>query len=192
MKFTAEQKNEVKQAIETSGEQLFLKYGLQKVTIDDIVNGVRIGKGTFYVFFANKFDLFLEISKRRQEKIFDQITDLPISPNKQVLQEVLLKAIKLFSTDDFLKMLDAPTKELLQQKSSDKFIEIHNAFDQTVLTKLNEFGLKPLVPNDVMIELMNVIFIYGIEVFSTQKDDRALRQLIDLVVSNELKGLSDE
>lgn len=193
VKFTEEKKKEIKKAIEVSGEQLFLKYGLKKVTIDEIINEVNIGKGTFYLFFENKYDLFLEISRQRQESIILNIESVIEGlkgeiglNNSQSLTKVLIDLIQLYSEDEFLKMLNGDAKELLQKKASPKLLNEHFKMDTVFMNKLSDFGFQIRIPEEVFLELMNVIFIYGMDVFNNKKDERALKQLIELVTSQEL------
>ena len=42
---------------------IFLKYGYQKTTMDDIAHEAMIGKGTIYYYFKTKEDIFIAILK---------------------------------------------------------------------------------------------------------------------------------
>lgn len=48
---------ETRKRIIKVASELFLKYGLRSVTIDDICNELRISKKTFYVHFKQKEEL---------------------------------------------------------------------------------------------------------------------------------------
>lgn len=36
---------------------LFLKNGIEKTSIDDITKNARVAKGTFYLYFSDKYDI---------------------------------------------------------------------------------------------------------------------------------------
>ncbi|MBT3312759.1 MAG: TetR/AcrR family transcriptional regulator [Desulfobacterales bacterium] len=47
-----------KDLILTSAMKQFARYGFKKTSLDDIVRDVKISKGTIYIYFKNKEDLF--------------------------------------------------------------------------------------------------------------------------------------
>ncbi|MDR2083664.1 MAG: TetR/AcrR family transcriptional regulator [Bacteroidales bacterium] len=51
----------VRDKIITTSSEMFLKYGLRSVSIDDICNELRISKKTFYSYFNQKEELIEEI-----------------------------------------------------------------------------------------------------------------------------------
>lgn len=58
--------------VKTAGE-MFFKYGVKSVSIDDICNEIHISKKTFYVYFKRKDDLIVDLLvKMREQKERDQ------------------------------------------------------------------------------------------------------------------------
>jgi AcrR family transcriptional regulator len=49
------------QAIISAAQELFGRYGYKKVSIDEIVNAAHVAKGTFYLYFKSKDELYLRI-----------------------------------------------------------------------------------------------------------------------------------
>ncbi|HZG17815.1 MAG TPA: TetR/AcrR family transcriptional regulator [Candidatus Bathyarchaeia archaeon] len=70
-KFTESEKEEIRRSLLHKGRELFLKYGLAKTSIDDIVQACGIGKGSFYKFYSSKEELFYAIVKK-EEQVRDQ------------------------------------------------------------------------------------------------------------------------
>jgi len=70
-KFTESEKEEIRRSLLHKGKELFLKYGLAKTSIDDIVQACGIGKGSFYKFYSSKEELFYAIVKK-EEQLRDQ------------------------------------------------------------------------------------------------------------------------
>lgn len=59
--FKPEEKEKIRRNLIIAGKKLFIKYGFSKTTITDITQEATIGKGTFYLFFETKGDIFVEI-----------------------------------------------------------------------------------------------------------------------------------
>ena len=59
--FSAAQKEAIRDKLMEVGRACFLRYGLKKTTIDDLVKPAGIAKASFYLFFDSKEALYLEI-----------------------------------------------------------------------------------------------------------------------------------
>lgn len=66
-RFTEKEREEIRRCLLTRGKELFVKYGLAKTSIDDLVQACGIGKGTFYKFFSSKEELFYVIINSQEE-----------------------------------------------------------------------------------------------------------------------------
>lgn len=66
-KFTESEKENIRQCLLTKGKELFIKYGLAKTSIDDLVQACGIAKGSFYKFFSSKEELFYVILNTQEE-----------------------------------------------------------------------------------------------------------------------------
>ncbi|MEA0553345.1 TetR/AcrR family transcriptional regulator [Lysinibacillus irui] len=60
-KFTENEKEQIRQDLFVKGREIFIKYGLAKTSIDEIIRECGIAKGTFYKFFSSKEELYFEI-----------------------------------------------------------------------------------------------------------------------------------
>ena len=67
---------------------LFFKYGIRSITVDDICNDLRISKKTFYLIFKNKDDVIELISKEfiNKNRIANRET---IEGHTDVIQKIL-------------------------------------------------------------------------------------------------------
>jgi AcrR family transcriptional regulator len=52
---------DTKTLIMNTAETLFLKYGFRRVSVDEICRSAKVSRKTFYVYFANKETLVIEI-----------------------------------------------------------------------------------------------------------------------------------
>ena len=55
------EKELIKKTLLSEGKKLFEKYGLQKTTVDEIVNAAQISKGSFYIFYQSKEELYFDV-----------------------------------------------------------------------------------------------------------------------------------
>ncbi|MBR1416233.1 MAG: TetR/AcrR family transcriptional regulator [Bacilli bacterium] len=59
----------------SSAYKLFTKKGINKTTIQDIVDAARVAKGTFYLYFEDKYKLQEELIIEKSEEIFNNAID---------------------------------------------------------------------------------------------------------------------
>ncbi|MFC2096044.1 TetR/AcrR family transcriptional regulator, partial [Candidatus Bipolaricaulota bacterium] len=59
--FTATEKETIRDKLMEAGRNCFLRYGMKKTTLDDLVKPAGIAKASFYLFFDSKESLYLEI-----------------------------------------------------------------------------------------------------------------------------------
>jgi len=75
-KVTAEHKTEIKERIVHAAIENFARYGFDKARMDDIAKTSDLSKGTLYLYFKNKEDLFLAICEHNIETLKDQLSSL--------------------------------------------------------------------------------------------------------------------
>jgi AcrR family transcriptional regulator len=59
--------------IKSAATELFARFGLRKTTIDDIAKAASVGKGTVYLYFKNKDELFLSIIRREGGELMRKV-----------------------------------------------------------------------------------------------------------------------
>jgi AcrR family transcriptional regulator len=104
-------------------EKLISKKGYSKTTIEEITKKANIGKGTFYLYFKNKNDLFFSIIKEEMENLMSNI-------KKEVegidsFFDKLKKGIEMYldyyeKNYDFFKIL-LQEKPLIRRRSFEEF-----------------------------------------------------------------------
>ena len=60
-------------AILDAAEQLFVRYGFKKTSIDDVARAARIGKGSVYLHFSSKEELFAEVVRRTSDGALEAV-----------------------------------------------------------------------------------------------------------------------
>lgn len=87
---------------------LFTTKGLHNTSISDIVEKAGVAKGTFYLYFKDKYDINTKLIAHKSSQLIDAATE---RMNKQNLPD--LKSKILFLINDLLDVLDSNKTLLL-------------------------------------------------------------------------------
>lgn len=135
----------------SAAEMLFWKFGIKRITIDELCFEANISKMTFYKFFKNKIELakyFLE--KKINESIikYRQIMDADIPFTKKIEMSVKLKMEQTenLSQEFLTDLYRNPNPELLQffeTKKNEFLNQILNDFTKAQKSGQLRKNLKP-------------------------------------------------
>jgi TetR/AcrR family transcriptional regulator, repressor for uid operon len=75
-KFTPRYRTELKEKIMQSAMQNFAKNGFDRTRMEDIATAAGLAKGTLYLYFKNKEDLFYAICNHNLEELRNQLSRL--------------------------------------------------------------------------------------------------------------------
>ena len=64
-------KKQKKDALLNAAFDIFTSIGINKTSISDIVQKAGVAKGTFYLYFADKYDLRNKLIAHKANKIFE-------------------------------------------------------------------------------------------------------------------------
>lgn len=111
--------NDKYKEIVKKGKKLFWKYGIKKVTVEEICNEAGTSRVTFYKYFTNKEDLLYNILKELTDESLKEYREIMESDTvfeQKVKQTILLK----------IKNTDRISHELLNDVYSGDFPKIKN------------------------------------------------------------------
>ena len=80
MKKTDMNKQKKRTALLDAAYHLFLEKGFAQTTIADIVDAAGVAKGTFYLYFTDKYDLRNRVTASKAYHIFEQAWDAHSCP----------------------------------------------------------------------------------------------------------------
>ena len=83
-KVTTQYKSEVKERIIESAVQCFARTGFDRTKMDDIANLSDVSKGTLYLYFKSKEDLFYGICQSSLKKVKEQLDGMLITKENLV------------------------------------------------------------------------------------------------------------
>jgi AcrR family transcriptional regulator len=99
--------------LDAAGE-LLLRWGYQRVTIDEIARHAGIGKGTVYLHFPNKEALFLTLLLRAQRRSLTGVLDAVAADPRNALPSRVLRHVYLHvAADPVLRALYLGDAEVL-------------------------------------------------------------------------------
>ncbi|RJP34042.1 MAG: MerR family transcriptional regulator [Actinobacteria bacterium] len=84
-----------KQEIIQTTARLFTQKGYDKTSIQDIVSELQMSKSTFYIYFANKEELFIECTDYIFHQMFNQVWD-SIRQEEDIIQRLIKRADAFF------------------------------------------------------------------------------------------------
>ena len=87
--------NKKKQQILLTGKELFWKYGIRRVTVEEICSRSGVSKMTFYKYFSNKNALVKNILDTFYKKSMDRYREIMASKRKYKDKVADLYRIKL-------------------------------------------------------------------------------------------------
>lgn len=75
-KVASQYKTEVRERILQSAIDTFSRYGFDKTRMEDVAEAAKLAKGTLYLYFKSKEDLFYAICETGLDKLKDQLSIL--------------------------------------------------------------------------------------------------------------------
>jgi AcrR family transcriptional regulator len=137
---TEHEKEQIKiKLLEVAENQMF-NVGIKKITVDDLVKGAQIAKGTFYLFYENKERLFYEVFRLRHDEIQGRfITDLsnctlPLSADK--LTGLIYNLCESLDQSFIFSLAKRGDLELLMRKIPESLLTEHIEKDDLSIKKL--------------------------------------------------------
>lgn len=88
-------KNEKYQNLISAAFDLFESNGITAVSIDDIVKKAGVAKGTFYLYFKDKFDLISKLILKKAAEYMNLTSEIPNINNDEDLDRCIKKYIDL-------------------------------------------------------------------------------------------------
>ena len=132
------EKELIKKTLLSEGKTLFEKYGLQKTTVDEIVNAAQISKGSFYIFYQSKEELYFDVldsaENELREKIFENVFKPEIN-RQDSFKSFLSQMVEVLTSMPLYEQMNAANYELLLRKLPEETLQKHMDRDQENVAK---------------------------------------------------------
>jgi AcrR family transcriptional regulator len=156
--------SEIKDRILTRSEEMFLKFGYSKVTMDEIASNLGMSKKTLYKFFPSKEELVREIIYKMRCGIKDYIDDL-LANNEMDFVEKLKRLMNLIGKQS--SKLQGPLLDDLHKNIPEVWQQINEFRKENVrqkFTQLINMGVeKGIFRKDIDQRLIVLIYSSAIQ-----------------------------
>src|ERR687885_273835 len=86
-KVTSQYKTDIRERIVQSAIECFSKYGLDRTRMDDIAQTADLSKGTLYLYFKSKEDLFYAICENNLKVLKEQLSQIFVTTKENLLYD---------------------------------------------------------------------------------------------------------
>jgi AcrR family transcriptional regulator len=159
--FTEQEKELIRKRLLEQGHKQFSAYGLRKTNIEELAEAAGISKGAFYLFYASKEALFMDvveqIEHRFREELFAMV-DVPGPSPRARLFALLHYAFRRVKTIPLLQFLTGSDYDLLIRRAPPETFQEHVAHDRAfineLITRCQKAGIPVQVQPEEMISLL--------------------------------------
>ena len=127
--FSPEERKEIEQKLLDAAKESFLYFGVNKTTIADITDKAGVAKGTFYLFFKSKGDIFMKLISDEWTLIHDELDRRYMDRQGEVGE-----LIRGYIAENRRELLGHPLFAMVYDRDAMVMIS-----DRTVMDKLMEF-----------------------------------------------------
>ena len=194
------QKNHAAQILE-AGEKLFAKKGFYPTTMEEVARAAGLAKGTIYLHFNDKRDLFFSIIEKKLDILLEKIEKEMRKdefPSQRIKLAIGIHLKFLEENRDFFKIMQAlpeSLKQEMERKLKGRVIEKQSRYveilDQLIRKGIRNQEIKPLDSRKlavILVGMMHSLTIYWI----SHREKGSLSQDDSLVWQVFWEGISEE
>ena len=137
--FTEHEKQLIRAQLLEHGHKQFAAHGLKKTTVEELAAGAGISKGAFYLFYASKEALLMDVVEQAEQQFRQAVlavVDRPGPSPRARLFAVLHKALTLWRTIPVLQIFTRSEYDLLVRKVPAEKLQEHLLSDREFVTEL--------------------------------------------------------
>lgn len=150
-----------------SAEKLFAKRGFYPTTIDDIAKEAKLAKGTIYLYFDSKEDLFFSVIEKKLGALLSKIEKGMKEPGSawQRINTTIGVHLKFLEENrDFFKIMQSfseQLKEKLEKELKRRVVEKQSQYikilSRLIQEAIDKREIKPLDARKLAIILMGIV-----------------------------------
>lgn len=139
--YSDQEKKYIRKRLKEEAAKCLAQYGIKRTTVDEIVQRVKIPKGTFYLFYQSKemllFEVILEQHDLIEEKLWKEISSIdPQDLDAEKLTDIIVGFYQMAGEMPILKLLNSGEVELLARKLPPEVLEEHLGHDNAMVDRL--------------------------------------------------------
>lgn len=134
--FSAAELRQIRAALQQTGERLFARYGVAKTTIDDLVKGAGIAKGSFYRFYQSKEALFFELLEKRQDKLRAPLLE-DANKTRAAFETIIEHLLRASGSDPLVRLMGQQDDlQAVMRRVPPETLQRHQQEDQAFLEEV--------------------------------------------------------
>lgn len=160
--WSKQEKEIIRKKLINEGKKLFEKYGLQKTTVDEIVLAAGISKGSFYIFYGSKEELYFDVLETVEGEFREKMFENAFKPDDNKVESFkafLNQMIELLITMPLYKEINSSNYELLLQKLPEETLKKHIESDQEDISKYFHYWMEQGWMREVDMEALNGLLL---------------------------------
>ncbi len=195
--FSDQEKQVIRQQMREKAKRLFEAHGLKKTSVDEITQAVGISKGSFYLFYDSKEELFLDIAEQIESDLRDSILEHTLQPNEDArenVRRILCNFLLTFDAYPLMKMFQGADLDYLMRKLPPERLQAHmnrdKRFFDNFVKKVKREGIALKVSPRVAMNLVLSLFLISLHRNEMGEETYAqvMRILTDLVAGYITEG----
>ncbi|HEX6482250.1 MAG TPA: TetR/AcrR family transcriptional regulator [Ktedonobacteraceae bacterium] len=159
--FTEQEKELIRKRLLEQGHKQFSAYGLRKTNIEELAEAAGISKGAFYLFYASKEALFMDVVEQVEQRFRQELfamVDLPGPSPRARLFALLHHAFHRVKTIPLLQFLTGSDYDLLFRRVPPEIFQEHlandRAFINELITRCQNAGIPLRVQTEEILSLL--------------------------------------
>lgn len=172
-----EQKNEKEHRLLDTAFKLFTEKGIKSTSIQEIVDNANVAKGTFYLYFKDKYEIRDVLIVRKSKKLFTDALTKMRKNNIQVFADQIIFIIN-YVIDELVKnplLLKFISKNLSWGVYNETILKLYNKQEEAE-DGLYSLFLKGIEENHINVKNPKVTLFMIIELVSSTCFDAILYQ----------------
>jgi len=187
---------ERKKEILDAAERLFAARGYGAATVNDILDAVKIAKGTFYYYFKSKEDVLDALIDRRISEGVEKAQEIiasPLPPAQKILAIMMAQKPQNQVQEDFTSVLHEKDNAKMHQKSLTRYVLRLSPCLGKVVSEGIEAGIfsTPFPDESAEILLIAGLVLFDDDYFRWTKEEAAARVAAFLTVMERAVGAKD-
>jgi len=138
--FSEHERTLIRKNLMQEAEYCLSQFGVRKTTVDELVKRVNIPKGTFYLFYESKeqlfYEVFIQFHDAIQEKMITSLANADQQITPQKLASLIYELYKMLDGSFLLNLMDGGEMELILRKLPPEIMKQHTEKDDFSIERL--------------------------------------------------------
>jgi len=133
----------IKRRLKEEAAYLLSTFGIRRTTVDELVERVKIPKGTFYLFYESKelllFEVLMDQHEIIEQQMMEEIEALHGHITSDQLTDIIFNFFKATDETGMLRLITTGEIELLYRKLPQEIMQSHFIQDSSMIKNIMEF-----------------------------------------------------